>query len=144
MLKIRIARAAQRVAEGERYEEGAGRLGLLGVLAHHADGGGGDALGFERAGQHTSGVRAEGAGRRDQGHVDALVAEAAADLRPGLLLDALQVPLRAHERVVMRSRDRKSTRLNSSHSQISYAVFCLKKKKKKLITKNHNNKTYIR
>src|SRR5256886_3362320 len=27
--------------------------------------------------------------------------------------------------------DRKSTRLNSSHSQISYAVFCLKKKKKK-------------
>src|SRR2546430_5241672 len=31
-------------------------------------------------------------------------------------------------------RDRKSTRLNSSHSQISYAVFCLKKKKKKHIT----------
>src|SRR5205085_12418691 len=29
-------------------------------------------------------------------------------------------------------RDRKSTRLNSSHSQISYAVFCLKKKKKKI------------
>src|SRR2546430_4050223 len=32
-------------------------------------------------------------------------------------------------RAVVRS-DRKSTRLNSSHSQISYAVFCLKKKKK--------------
>src|SRR5947209_8845115 len=32
----------------------------------------------------------------------------------------------------MRSdRDRKSTRLNSSHANISYAVFCLKKKKKK-------------
>src|SRR2546430_16683609 len=29
----------------------------------------------------------------------------------------------------IRCRDRKSTRLNSSHSQISYAVFCLKKKK---------------
>src|SRR2546430_15107771 len=28
-----------------------------------------------------------------------------------------------------KERDRKSTRLNSSHSQISYAVFCLKKKK---------------
>src|SRR2546430_12826186 len=28
------------------------------------------------------------------------------------------------------NRDRKSTRLNSSHSQISYAVFCLKKKKR--------------
>src|SRR3989440_8276439 len=31
--------------------------------------------------------------------------------------------------------DRKSTRLNSSHDQISYAVFCLKKKKKKKTTK---------
>src|SRR5688572_31077201 len=36
--------------------------------------------------------------------------------------------------------DRKSTRLNSSHSQISYAVFCLKKKKKNNIT-NYMNKT---
>src|SRR2546427_9633129 len=38
--------------------------------------------------------------------------------------------------------DRKSTRLNSSHSQISYAVFCLKKKKRKkrTITKRRNNK----
>src|SRR5256886_6904483 len=34
--------------------------------------------------------------------------------------------------------DRKSTRLNSSHSQISYAVFCLKKKKKHtLVTATH-------
>src|SRR2546430_12674316 len=31
--------------------------------------------------------------------------------------------------VFLKERDRKSTRLNSSHSQISYAVFCLKKKK---------------
>src|SRR5688572_32445779 len=38
-----------------------------------------------------------------------------------------------------RERDRKSTRLNSSHSQISYAVFCLKKKKKK--KKNEHTKT---
>src|SRR2546430_7053575 len=37
--------------------------------------------------------------------------------------------------------DRKSTRLNSSHSQISYAVFCLKKKKKKnIITIIHANR----
>src|SRR5438270_3788747 len=34
--------------------------------------------------------------------------------------------------------DRKSTRLNSSHSQISYAVFCLKKKNK---NKNKKNQT---
>src|SRR2546430_11193093 len=33
---------------------------------------------------------------------------------------------------LVRRQDRKSTRLNSSHSQISYAVFCLKKKKKRL------------
>src|SRR2546430_12250088 len=32
-------------------------------------------------------------------------------------------------RIVAATEDRKSTRLNSSHSQISYAVFCLKKKK---------------
>src|SRR5437763_11970053 len=32
--------------------------------------------------------------------------------------------------------DRKSTRLNSSHRCISYAVFCLKKKKKKKVTKH--------
>src|SRR5688572_31495817 len=37
-------------------------------------------------------------------------------------------------------KDRKSTRLNSSHSQISYAVFCLKKKKKKKKKKNKNKK----
>src|SRR5438132_5413239 len=36
-------------------------------------------------------------------------------------------------------RDRKSTRLNSSHTVISYAVFCLKKKKKK-----KNKEKYIR
>src|SRR6266480_3890897 len=34
--------------------------------------------------------------------------------------------------------DRKSTRLNSSHMSISYAVFCLKKKKKKKIIQNTN------
>src|SRR2546429_5380256 len=33
-----------------------------------------------------------------------------------------------------RPRDRKSTRLNSSHGYISYAVFCLKKKKKLIYT----------
>src|SRR2546430_10185321 len=32
--------------------------------------------------------------------------------------------------LVQQNPDRKSTRLNSSHSQISYAVFCLKKKKR--------------
>src|SRR5689334_25437440 len=36
-----------------------------------------------------------------------------------------------YEAATLRWKDRKSTRLNSSHSSISYAVFCLKKKKKK-------------
>src|SRR5258708_20566217 len=35
----------------------------------------------------------------------------------------------SHQRQTTESRDRKSTRLNSSHQIISYAVFCLKKKK---------------
>src|SRR5688572_31636469 len=37
----------------------------------------------------------------------------------------------------VKCQDRKSTRLNSSHSQISYAVFCLKKKNKKQIKDQH-------
>src|SRR2546430_5606485 len=40
-------------------------------------------------------------------------------------------------------RDRKSTRLNSSHSQISYAVFCLKKKKKNTIVSSNHPEFYI-
>src|SRR2546429_4669444 len=44
-------------------------------------------------------------------------------------------------------RDRKSTRLNSSHGYISYAVFCLKKKKKKqskyLLRSKHYTAKYI-
>src|SRR2546430_7104116 len=43
-----------------------------------------------------------------------------------LLLHGQQIGLH----VAAQLQDRKSTRLNSSHSQISYAVFCLKKKKK--------------
>src|SRR3712207_8863136 len=38
-----------------------------------------------------------------------------------------RVPVRVH--APRRGEDRKSTRLNSSHANISYAVFCLKKKK---------------
>src|SRR5699024_12712220 len=47
--------------------------------------------------------------------------------------DAIQKDLNRLERwaydILMKFRDRKSTRLNSSHVSISYAVFCLKKKK---------------
>src|SRR3989454_6495382 len=39
--------------------------------------------------------------------------------------------------------DRKSTRLNSSHLVISYAVFCLKKKKKKKTNENYEHKESI-
>src|SRR5438309_7785811 len=39
-------------------------------------------------------------------------------------------------------RDRKSTRLNSSHSSISYAVFCLKKKKKNVLDFLYNHLLY--
>src|SRR5689334_24021090 len=38
-------------------------------------------------------------------------------------------------------RDRKSTRLNSSHSSISYAVFCLKKKKKMYKSQDHKERS---
>src|SRR5688572_31369269 len=58
---------------------------------------------------------------------------AAPDVEAGVLGDALREDglLDAHPAVHPPAAhpDRKSTRLNSSHSQISYAVFCLKKKK---------------
>src|SRR6266536_2270458 len=62
------------------------------------------------------------------------------------LLLVRAVAVRLLERLVQRAhavpRDRKSTRLNSSHEWISYAVFCLKKKKKKISCTytNINNK----
>src|SRR3712207_8961735 len=47
-----------------------------------------------------------------------------------------------YQEKVARNKDRKSTRLNSSHANISYAVFCLKKKKKLLIKSSHANTAY--
>src|SRR2546421_8691663 len=58
-----------------------------------------------------------------------LVEGAEADRRHGPL-DVEREPVREHRQPGTRRVDRKSTRLNSSHDQISYAVFCLKKKKK--------------
>src|SRR5690348_17932430 len=49
----------------------------------------------------------------------------------------LQNPSRGASRLRQR-RDRKSTRLNSSHPSISYAVFCLKKKKTRITTQDNN------
>src|SRR2546427_7957728 len=48
----------------------------------------------------------------------------------GLVCGELGFLLEDDEARSASGRDRKSTRLNSSHSQISYAVFCLKKKKR--------------
>src|SRR3989449_7913547 len=53
-----------------------------------------------------------------------------------LSLDAIEFELNPHL-MASRDRDRKSTRLNSSHGYISYAVFCLKKKKKIYTQKRH-------
>src|SRR3989442_6986702 len=55
--------------------------------------------------------------------------------------DSGRAPSAGEERGLVRSfrrrrLDRKSTRLNSSHVRISYAVFCLKKKKRELIRDN--------
>src|SRR5947209_2101572 len=70
---------------------------------------------------------------------------------PGAVFDARFLQLGIHpgggmtwlaQRAVgPQTADRKSTRLNSSHANISYAVFCLKKKK--LHTKRHNQITYM-
>src|SRR2546422_6196471 len=52
---------------------------------------------------------------------------------------ALGHPRRRGARMAEPAGDRKSTRLNSSHGYISYAVFCLKKKKKKVSTGRHQH-----
>src|SRR2546427_5532807 len=61
-------------------------------------------------------------GMVDHGDLD----NAGADIQPDRGFLAAQQPEQGHTCLGV---DRKSTRLNSSHSQISYAVFCLKKKK---------------
>src|SRR5207244_13650881 len=53
-----------------------------------------------------------------------------ADLENGLGIRTLREVLEAGDSALQAQLDRKSTRLNSSHQIISYAVFCLKKKKK--------------
>src|SRR3712207_7105240 len=50
------------------------------------------------------------------------------DVEPKRVGDELGVGALLTGRVLQRGEDRKSTRLNSSHANISYAVFCLKKK----------------
>src|SRR2546430_13488770 len=52
----------------------------------------------------------------------------------------LDAALKRRSTTVRQHRDRKSTRLNSSHSQISYAVFCLKKKKPMITPNSIQNK----
>src|SRR3712207_8465048 len=54
------------------------------------------------------------------------------ELRLGLGRSDVIFQVLDHERA-WRTLDRKSTRLNSSHANISYAVFCLKKKKKRQV-----------
>src|SRR2546427_1988085 len=69
------------------------------------------------------------AGREGDDRARGVRAHPAAPARDGASL--LRNPTgRRRLRLAVPGRDRKSTRLNSSHSQISYAVFCLKKKKK--------------
>src|SRR5690242_21546165 len=66
-------------------------------------------------------------GRLEVGTVELIAA--GDDAQPALLFQAAG-QLRTRKRGEDADQDRKSTRLNSSHMSISYAVFCLKKKKK--------------
>src|SRR5207302_8603267 len=64
-----------------------------------------------------------------ENHVQVLTAAATGDPSGTAWAEAGELDHQGHDLVVQ--LDRKSTRLNSSHVKISYAVFCLKKKKKK-------------
>src|SRR5688572_32617623 len=94
---------------------------------------------------YTTLFRSRAGGRRPRAHVGGRLrgrdgvrrARGLGDREARGGLDA-DLPLHVRRRVCAEHEDRKSTRLNSSHSQISYAVFCLKKKKKQ---STHNNTT---
>src|SRR2546427_5406833 len=74
-------------------------------------------------------VGVDGSGRGFAGDEALHVRAKVLYLLPVDLLYVLQGPLGVGVQGGCGPGDRKSTRLNSSHSQISYAVFCLKKKK---------------
>src|SRR3712207_7265313 len=78
-------------------------------------------------------VRAGVAHAGDRGPLRAL--HAGRDVLDGALRTTLRGPARDRRALGARARgDRKSTRLNSSHANISYAVFCLKKKNQTTFT----------
>src|SRR2546421_6970137 len=73
---------------------------------------------------YTTLFRSRKAGDRDPGVTPGRASRNRARLHGSAADEILDVEIAARERLL----DRKSTRLNSSHDQISYAVFCLKKK----------------
>src|SRR5687768_18191259 len=75
-------------------------------------------------------------------HRERLEHEDAADDREQQLL--LDQDRDGAERAAERERDRKSTRLNSSHGYISYAVFCLKKKTNTNRNKDEHSENLIK
>src|SRR3712207_7810330 len=66
-------------------------------------------------------------------NVEGLTADAVADAHKKDLEVQDEYGVKYHRYWYNEETDRKSTRLNSSHANISYAVFCLKKKKKQLL-----------
>src|SRR5260221_9171247 len=68
-------------------------------------------------------------------HARGLPLVAQFSLQEARVVERIRVPGVGSDRLAKELVDRKSTRLNSSHTVISYAVFCLKKKKKKIITR---------
>src|SRR5687768_18208364 len=88
---------------------------------------------------YTTLFRSQEAAPRHQGSLDRLQEEpdrGVAERADGALPAPGPVQRRTHPHEI----DRKSTRLNSSHGYISYAVFCLKKKKKNKQHTHHNKK----
>src|SRR5690606_39771674 len=74
---------------------------------------------------------------QDQGAVPATVGVIDGRVVVGLAADQLErLSMGGAEKASTWNLDRKSTRLNSSHVKISYAVFCLKKKKTKIRTRS--------
>src|SRR2546430_4383430 len=78
-------------------------------------------------------IGVERAPLRGRAHAAIRLGQMAAIVEAALVEEAAELGKTGGEQLRV-DADRKSTRLNSSHSQISYAVFCLKKKKRQTDT----------
>src|SRR3712207_7784623 len=85
--------------------------------------------------EYVGGVRVEGRSVLDVGTATGFLSFEAERIGASRVVSHDMSDVRQQTLLPFKDKDRKSTRLNSSHANISYAVFCLKKKKNKTMNR---------